>query len=219
MRRKIYYDLRMNAEEKGFWIQSLKITGVILLFIAGYLVLRRGYFNLYIANKVMGSTSAILAATTLAAGPLGKLISIRKQMGLTALFLGLVHTIISIAFLPQKFPFPSWFLNEWIPITFGLIAIGVWTYIFHISHDDKIHSMGFPLWKKHQSIGGQIAFLFVFLHLTVMKYPGWIRWVEGKIIQSPELANPHFPPASLLVFTAMAFVILIRTIHFFRRST
>lgn len=31
------------------------------------------------------------------------------------------------------------------------------------------------IWKKSLGIAGQVAFVAIFLHVTIMKYPGWIR--------------------------------------------
>lgn len=50
-----------------------------------------------------------------------------------------------------------------------------------------------------------------------MKYPGWIKWLNGQVKASPELANPSYPPASIFVFLIMVGVVLYRTIHWLRK--
>lgn len=208
-----------KPSESNPWIQSLVITAVVFVLFSVYLYLRRGYFNLYIANKVFGSSAAVLAGYTLAIGPLSEKYAElkryaggRKELGLIAFYLALAH--IGASLMQQsRFSFPSWYLDEWIPVVFGLIAIGVWYYMKHISNKEAIQKAGFDIWRKRLSLYGKIAFLAVFLHLVIMKYTGWSRWFQGLTKQSPELLNPSYPPASLFVLLAITGVIIYRIIH------
>ena len=181
--------------------------------------MRRGYYNLYIANKAFGSTAAIIAGLTLLIGPLSKKFSIlgvfmtiRRQLGLTALLYGLFHIIASLL-QAKRFPLFSWYLNEWIPVVMGIIAIGIWIYLFTISSNEKIKQIGVERWKKILSISAQIAFVAIFLHLVIMKYAGWIRWWQGLVKQTPELANPNYPPASLFVLLFIVVVVVYRVVN------
>lgn len=213
----------MDKIEKTRWIQTIQTTLVVVLCLSLYLFLRRGYYNLYIVNKVFGSASVILAGMTLLIAPLSKRLSwiaqfmaIRKHLGLTALGLGIAHGGASLLFLPNKFSFPSWFLKEWIPVVFGFIALSIWIYLWRISNKKTMNALGMNTWRRLQSIGGQLAFGAIFLHLTVMKYRGWVNWFQGKVNQTPELANPTYPPASLFVFGFMVAVILYRGIQYIK---
>lgn len=208
----------MKRETIIEWVKSLAVTGGIFLLFTIYLYLRRGYVNLYIINKVMGSTAAALAAITLILGPLSRVtdtfdryVVLRKPLGILALVLALLHAIISLFFLPTKFPL-SWYQREIVPVALGVLAIAVWIYLAHISTDAWLKRLG-KRWRIYQNIGARIAFGAIFLHLVIMKYPGWLRWFNGQITASPELANPQYPPASLFVFTIMLGVILYRTIN------
>lgn len=187
----------MNREDVFRWIKSILIALIVFFLFSFYLLERRGYYNLYIVNKVFGSTAVTLAGITLIIRS-----NIRRYLGLLAFALVLIHVVLSVVFLPNKFPV-SWFIKEWLPITFGVLAVLTWAYMTHISRNTKIKQMA------------EAAFLFIFLHLTVMKYQGWINWWQGKVKQTPELLNPDFPPASLFVFFFMASVILYRI---FRKS-
>lgn len=210
----------MPKEELSRWVKAF-ITGVIIFFLFSlYLYARRGYYDLYIINKVFGSTAAVLAGLTLLAGPLSRLCrcfapltTIRKQLGLLGLFLALFHAVASTLFLPDKFPL-TWYQNEWLPVLFGLLAIGIWLYIGSISNPQKIHQMTFDIWKKRQQTGAHIAFWAIYLHLVIMKYKGWIKWLNGQVKVSPDLANPTYPPASTFVFLIMTGVILYRLLLF-----
>ncbi|MBI2611725.1 hypothetical protein HYW54_03195 [Candidatus Gottesmanbacteria bacterium] len=209
----------MQKENLNRWFKSIVISLIIFFLFSIYLLLRRGYFNLYIANKVFGSSAVIIAGLTLLIGPvskkiqnLAKFMTIRRHLGLIALLFAIIHTLVSFFFLPEKFPL-SWYGKEIVPVFFGLLALGLWLYLAYLSENERILKMGSDLWKKHLSLGGKIAFLFVFFHLVVMKYPGWLRWFQGQTKQTPELLNPEYPPASLFVFIAMLGIIVYRILN------
>ncbi len=61
--------------DKNEWWKALGITTVIFIGLSLYLFLRRGYYDLYIINKVFGSTSVVLAGLTLVIGPLSGIFS------------------------------------------------------------------------------------------------------------------------------------------------
>ncbi len=212
----------MNREDLKRWGRSLVIFLIVFLILSIYLFLRRGYYNLYIINKVLGSTAVILAGFSLIIGPLSKKFSafssfmtIRRHLGLLAFASGLAHITASLV-QTERFEWFSWYLNEWIPVTFGILAIATWTYMTYLSRNEKIRLLGVDTWKKRLSIAGNLAFLAIFLHLTVMKYEGWIRWFNGQVKQTPQLANPSYPPASLFIFLVMVLVIAYRTYLYFR---
>lgn len=207
------------SENTKHWLRAFILTAIIFLLFSLYLYLRRGYFDLYIANKVFGSTAALLAGITLVIGPLSKRIPFliqfaetRKQIGLLAFGIALLHIGASL-FQTERFPWFSWYLNEWIPISLGLIAVATWTYMSFISRGKKIKQMGVDVWQRRLSLAGKIGFISIFLHLLIMKYPGWIRWFNGQVKATPELANPGYPPASLLLFIVMVLIIVFRVIN------
>ena len=205
-----------NTDERNQWIRSILISFFVFLLLSLYLYLRRGYYTLSIVNKVLGSSAAILAGFTLVVGPLSKIIkpftsflAIRRHLGLMALYLAIAHIIASLA-QQERFPFPSWYIEEWISIIFGILAVGIWIYMKYLSNNNVITTMGPDVWKKRLGIGGKVAFLAIFFHLVVMKYSGWIRWFNGQVEKSPALENPTYPPASLFVFFILLMVIIYR---------
>jgi len=217
----------MKQQELTRWIQSIVYSLVIFVFFSIYLYLRRGFYNLYIINKVFGSTAAVLAGLTLLIGPLSKrfryfshLMTIRRQLGLVAFGLAIAHIFASLI-QQNRFSFPAWYTNELFPVAAGFVATGIWVYMAYISRNTKIKEMGAQLWKKRLSIAGKVSFFAIFLHLVVMKYQGWIRWFQGQVKQTPELANPSYPPASLFVFAIMLGIIVYRIIadYVIRKST
>ena len=64
-------------------------------------------------------------------------------------------------------------------------------------------------WWAYQVWGSRIAGVLVFLHLVLMKYPGWIRWYQNG--GSDELVRPFMPPASIIAAAFGFLVILVRT--------
>ena len=208
----------MNTPETPRWVRSLIITLFIFGFFSFYLFLRRGYYNLGIINKSLGSAAAVIAGLTLCIGPLARawtklstLTPLRRSLGLFAFVLAIAHTIISAFFLPNRFSLP-WFLTQWPAVLAGLIAVTVWIYLSTISHDKAVKTLGSHRWITHQQYGAYIAFAGIYLHLILLKYNGWIEWFEGKTQQSAVLANPHYPPASLFVFAVMTAIIVYRII-------
>ena len=214
---------KMNNNDLMRWGKSLLIAFAIFLILSFYLFLRRGYYDLYIINKVFASTAVIIAAITLIIGPLranlffANLMSIRRHLGLLAFGFALSHITASL-YQSDRFVWFAWYINEWIPATFGIFAILIWIYMTYISRDKKIQEMGSDAWKNRLSIAGKIGFIAIFIHLTVMKYEGWIRWFTGQVKQTPELANPGYPPASLIIFIIMLVVIVYRIIKIVRKN-
>lgn len=214
----------MNKEDLKRWGKTFLIALIVFSILSVYLYTRRGYYNLYIINKVFGSTAVILAGITLVIGPLSRKFSalarfmtIRRHLGLLAFSAGALHIILSLA-QTERFTWFSWYLREWIPVSFGILAIAIWGYMTYISRNAKSVQLGADVWKNRLSLAGKLALLAIFLHLTTMKYEGWIRWWNGQVKQTPELANPQYPPASLFVFAFMILVIIYRMITYFRHK-
>ena len=203
----------MNKELMARWLRAFLVTLGIFVLFSLYLYIRREVYNLGIANKAFGSAAATLAGITLLIGPIsrkfpqfGKYVPFRRPLGILAFLTGLIHVIISLFFIPERFNIP-FFLNQWPATITGLVAIGIWLYLTTISRNDSVKHMGGSTWVMLQQRGGHIAFLLVFLHLVFLKYAGWIEWFQGKTQKTPYLANPGYPPASLFVFLVMVGII------------
>ena len=196
------------------------ISGFILsVLLSLYLFLRRGYYDLYIDNKVFAGVSLMLLGTTFLIGPFSRLYSrfdswvmYRKEIGIIAFFFALLHSLISFFFLPNKFPL-TYFEKNILTFIFGLTAILVLIYLFILSFERVIKYLDRKRWWLVQNWGIRIAGLLVFLHVFIMKYPGWIKWyIQGG---GSELARPYLPPASLVVSVFAFYVIVVRLSEFF----
>ena len=194
---------------------ALAVAMPLFVILSVYLFYRRGYYDLYIANKTFAGVAAILLGIVLLIGLLSRLFSFpdryvqyRKELGIIAFFFAFVHGIVSFFFLSSKFPL-SGFLGtlNW-PFVFGLIAAIVLIAIFFISNDRVMAAVGRERWWRWQYWGARLVFILVLLHVFIMKWSGWVKWY--KVGGGQELVHPDWPGAGLLVGWFMIFVILIR---------
>ena len=195
------------------------VATILFVALSVYLFYRRGYYDLYIANKVFAGVAAVLLGIVILIGPGSRLFSFpdryvqyRKELGIIAFFLALTHSIVSFFFLQDKFPAQKFLSTDWWPFVFGLIATAVLIAIFFISNDRAMMALGRENWWRWQYWGVRLAFAFIFLHIFIMKWGGWVKWYQ--VGGSKELVHPEWPGAGLLVGWFMVFVVFIRLAEF-----
>lgn len=187
------------------------LTGAV----AGYLVLRRGYLDLYILNKSLATTSLATLGLVLLIGPFSRyfqrfdfLVAYRKFFGLGAFWAAVLHVVLSLFFLPEHFKLSRFFGQVNIPFYFGLAATAVLLVLYALSYDRLIGRMDRRRWWHVHNWGVRVATLLGLLHLVLMKYPGWLKWwAQGG---SSELVRQYLPPASLVGALFLAFVVGVR---------
>ena len=196
------------------------IAVIIFFALSLYIYFRRGYFDLYIANKAFAGTSAILLGIILLLGPLSRFFSFpdryiqyRKELGIIAFFLALTHGIVSYYFLPLKFSLSGFLVTYNWPLIFGLFATILLIFLFFISLYPIMSAIGKKTWWPLQYWGLRLVFALTFLHVFMMKWSGWLKWY--KVGGGKELARPELPGAGLLVGWFMVFVVLMRVSEFF----
>ncbi len=184
-----------------------------------YLFYRRGYFDLYIANKVFAGVATVLFGIVLLIGPLSRFFSFpdryvqyRKELGIVAFFLAILHGIVSLFFLGSKFSLSGFLETLNWPFIFGITATIILIAIFFISNDRAMAAIGREKWWRFQYWGMRIAFALILLHVFVMKWAGWVKWY--KVGGGKELAHPEWPGAGLLVGWFMFFVVFVRLAEF-----
>ncbi len=175
-----------------------------------YIFYRRGYYDLYIANKVVAGDAAILLSIIFVLGPLSRFFNVfdrylqyRKEIGIVAFFLALVHGLISSA---RYFSGFSW------PLIFGLAALVILVFLFLISFGLVENALGNSRWWWLQNWGLRLAVLLTALHVFMMKFPGWVKWYQ--VGGETGLAHPELPGASLLLGWLVVFAFLIRLAEF-----
>src|SRR3989338_4316580 len=194
---------------------AIVISALFFVGLSVYLYYRRGYYDLYIANKVFAGTSAILLGIVLLLGPLSRAydrfdrwLKYRKEIGIVAFVLALAHSIASFFFLPDHFSRARFFTSGLWPFVFGLTALTIVCILWILSHKNAVKIFGGKLWWFLQSWGVRIAFIAVALHVGIMKFPGWVDWYQKG--GSSRLVHPEWPGAGLLEGWFMAFVLLVR---------
>ena len=206
-----------------YQFQQYGVAIAIAIFLSAilsvYLFYRRGYYDLYIINKVFANIATVLFGIVLLIGPGSRLFSFpdryvqyRKELGIVAFFLALAHGIVSFFFLPSKFSIQQFLGAGWYPFIFGLTATVALVAIFFISNDRAANAIGREKWWRLQFWGMRIVFALIFLHVFIMKWGGWIKWY--KIEGGKDLAHPEWPGAGLLVAWFMVFVVFARLAEF-----
>ena len=207
---------RYQLQQYGMALVTSTVPFVIL---SGYIFYRRGYYDLYIANKVFAGVAVILLGSLLLIGALsrlnsffGRYIQYRKELGIIAFFLAVTHGIVSFFFLPFKFPLSEFLATFNWSFIFGVVAAVVLGVLFILSNSRAMNAFGGQRWWQLQYWGVRLAFILIFLHVFVMKWNGWITWY--KVGGSSELVHPEWPGAGLLVGWFMIFVIVVRFAEF-----
>ncbi|OGK51034.1 hypothetical protein A2966_02920 [Candidatus Roizmanbacteria bacterium RIFCSPLOWO2_01_FULL_41_22] len=188
---------------------------VLFVIFSIYLFNRRGFYDLYIINKVFAGVAIFQLGIVLLMGPLCRmfyifdhLLRFRKEFGIIAFFFAVLHSTSSLFLLKSYFPIEKYFTTERIPFTFGLMGILILIFIFLISNKKSMDIIGFKRWWIIQYWGVRAAFLVVALHVFVMKTPGWIDWYKKGGANA--LVHPEWPGLGLLEGWFIFFVILIR---------
>lgn len=192
----------------------------IVLFISGnlYLFVRRdklnifaneASYNIYIANKVFASTALVLIGLSLALSGLcyfwnfvDTKIVYRKYMGVMGLYYGIIHILVTLFFLTDRFPWPEYLTGRAISALFGALALAILIILAAISNRYSVLELGGKKWRNTMRYGGYSAFLFIAVHFFLIKYAGWIKWFQT--------FDPTLPPLSLLTAIFVFGVIFLR---------
>lgn len=208
----------MKTEELFRWLRATVISLIFLALCLFYLYVPSKRMDLFYINKTMGYVAVLLAGMTLMIGPLVRgnarfvpLMTTRRHLGVMACVYGVIHFVLSLFFIPDRFPL-SWYVPNWYSALFGLVALGIWAYLVYISRNSKITQMTSDVWKKHQQWGAWIAFAFIFMHLLHLKYEFWIEWVTRTTTIAVYKNNPWYIPANLIITVFIVVVVLFRLI-------
>ncbi|MDO8559992.1 MAG: ferric reductase-like transmembrane domain-containing protein [bacterium] len=202
---------------RQYGVAAANALALMVLF-SSYLLYRRGYYDLYIANKVFANTAAVVLGVVLLLGPLAHYFTVfdrylkyRKELGVMAAVLALMHSLNSLFFLPDHFTLQGFLTRQPWPFFLGLTAAILLTLLWTISRPPVMAALGGKYWWFIQQWGVRIAFVLVALHVALMKWSGWIKWYQqGGGAPSPALQRPWLPGLGLLVGWFMAFVLAVR---------
>ena len=201
----------MNQLDKYEYTIAIISSLIIAVLTSWYLFWRQGFFDLLIFNKMAALVTILLVGIVLLIGPLSRiyahysvLLKFRKAWGRLAFLFGLTHAILSYFFL---FPRDRFTLTN-IPFLFGLLGICILAILFLFSFEKFIQLLDRRLWWHLQNIGVRLIGVFGVVHFALLKYKGWISWLQQN--ETQELARPHLPPESLLLFVFAVFVLIVR---------
>lgn len=198
-----------------YYSHSLLISISMFVVLSSYVFMRRGFYDLFIANKIFAGVAALMIGIVLLMGPLSRMFEIfdrylihRKGLGITAFVYALLHSIVSFFLLPERFPMTRYFNEGKITFFFGLTAMIALTILFVLSWSKLADAIGRKRWWLIQNWGVRVAFLLVVFHVYIMKWKGWVTWYQ--IGGSDDLLRPYLPGASLLIAWFMLFVFIVR---------
>lgn len=197
---------------------ALTVTLIVFSLLSLYLFLRRGYYTIYITNKATGSAALIIIGIVLLIGPLSRLyqrfdswLTYRKELGILGFFLAFLHAVISYFFLSNYFPVAYFWQKNLPSFLAGLASLLLLILLWIFSWEKVAAKMAKGVWWKWQYRGVRLAAILLFLHLVVMKYPGWFKWfAKGG---SEELVRPYLPPGSFIAGSFGFFVLAARLVE------
>lgn len=209
---------------RDYFVASL-LAAAVFAFFGLYLVTRRGYFfdapptadPLFVPNKAIACAGMTLLALTFLLGPLARyfdrwdhLLPYRKEIGIVGGFLAIFHAGISYFLLPLKFPQGKYHLDN--PYTLaGLIGVFLLVFLFILSLQRVIARMDGGRWWFLQRWGLRLVIAATLVHVFVMKWAGWVKWVkQGGGNPTPELANPWMPGLGILASSFITWVVIVR---------
>ena len=213
---KMKIDWKYQLQQYG---AALALAVPIFVSLSLYIFYRRGYYDLYIANKAFAGDAAVLLGVVFLLGPLSRFFVIfdrylqyRKEIGMVAFFLALIHGLVSIFFLPSKFPMSRYVSTLNWPFVFGLAGLVVLVMLFFISNSWVENRLGTERWWWLQNWGLRLVVGLTVLHVFVMKMNGWLSWY--KVGGEATLAHPELPGGGLLVGWFLTFAVLVRLSEF-----
>lgn len=211
-----------HEERKQGWKETFVSFAFVFILVFAYAFLRYVVFQgvgmenlpLYILNKAVALASVILIGSSFLLGPLSRFwqksfspkLYLRKYLGVFGFGMAALHGAISMLLLGPAY-YPRFFsvsgkltMEGELSMLFGFLSIFIFAVVAVTSLPSVEKSMHKAQWKFTQRLG-YIAFFMTLLHVFVMGYRGWLKpegWPGGML------------PISLLAFTVIAFVMLMR---------
>lgn len=216
--------MALDRKRSG-WRPVILTFAVVFALSILYAVMRYNIFGtvgaeqipLYIANKAIALTAAILIGISFIIGPLARFwpkrfvpkLPLRKHFGVFGFGLAAFHVLLSLIIFDPAY-FPRFFaagaaggkltFEAELSMLVGALAIFIFSAVSITSLPSVEREMKPKQWLFIQRLG-YIAFALVALHVLVMGYRGWLNsagWPSGLL------------PISLISFVAIAFVLATR---------
>lgn len=221
--KKITYEEKIEEyiKEKSDWFVAFVIGTILFFVILYYHYLRRGIINpflpneisfLLLSNKAFAIGAMFLIGISFLLGPLTKFfeyfkdkVRYRKEIGVMGFLFVLVHVILSIFFLKDKFP-KEWFIEHQTSVILGVLSLAILILVTCVSNNFSIRKLGYKKWIFLQRLA-YLAFIFAAIHVIILKFSGWKEWLKT--------LDHIYPPGTLIMIVFVIIVLLIRGVVFF----
>lgn len=196
----------------GLWLNTVFVTGIILMLASIYQRVRAEHFTVVDLNRSVAFTAMIVIGLSFALSGLcyfwnfvDTKIVYRKYLGIVGWVVLLMHFVISIALIPERFPFPEYYIEHIVPFIFGLAGLFGITFMAVISHKHFIAKFGGVKWRKLLRLGYWF-YLFGVIHYAIRGFEFWGRWMREM---------DSLPPLSMLatIFALWVFGLRIALWH------
>jgi len=203
------HTISMNTKEgiRQYGVATVASAATVWLFYQ-YAVVRYVAAGLSSLNKSMAVSTLFLLGVVLLFGPLARmfrlfdgLLKYRKELGVMTFFNALTHVYLSMFPLARRGPF-GFYQSQPLSAYFGLAALGIMFVLFLFSFSKLERILTPATWWKLQQWGARVSFVTIVVHMTVLKYAGWSKWLADR--------SPSLPPMALLATIFAAFVLAVR---------
>lgn len=206
---------------RKYWIIAA-LTGV--LFIGSgllELVIRRDTVpTLYLLNKAVACAALLMIMLSYVFSAahhfwksLRSGLALRRPFGITGFILALLH--VGMAFIvtdpaapgTAKFPFPDYFTTHWSAMVPAGLALIYFCYACAISIKPArfcTTASATAVWRRRLRFG-YVATLLALLHAGMLKYEGWLTWIET--------STPALPPLSLIAISCCLVLVVLKGIQ------
>lgn len=200
-----------SSSENKLWVDVALYSVIILVVVCLYYFVQQGNFTYRITNRAIADVGMLLIGLSMALSGLcyfwnfaDRFIIYRKHLGVAGFAYALAHSVLSLFFMPEYFPFPDYYLeqNNLLSFLSALTALLIYAGMTLISNRYAIKELGGKIWRNLLRIG-YIAYFLTIIHFGLRGYPFWLRWFIGQ-------SDTVFPSFGLIVFTFGTAVLLIR---------
>ena len=195
----------------SLWKDTIIYSIFIFIVVSLYYFVQRGQYNFIIANRVSGDVGILLIGLSFALSGIcyywnfaDHFIMYRKQLGVVGFSYAVIHSLISLFFLPEAKPILLYYLQSenLLEFTSAVVAIGIYTGMVIVSTKYVVHQIGGTMWRKLLRVG-YIAFALSIFHFGIQSYPYWLNWLIGN-------STTLFPSFGLIIFVFGIAVIVLR---------
>ena len=202
------------------WWFMLVPGGLSWALVTYYHFLRRDVVNpfgahevdpIFMANKGMAITAAVLIGAAVAIGPMARWFAAcrpwaasRREIGLAGFGWALIHVCTALLPLLERFPW-SWYLERPLVIIAGATALLLLIVIAASSNRRALRWMGGRKWKLTQRLVHVVIALIVIHFVAMGKAANWVVWYRGEGTEQTSL-----PPGTLMLSVALLALLAVR---------